>query len=440
MTKEHPQTLGAKIRALRVAKGLTQGELAQGDVTPGLISQIESDRVAPSLRVAAMIAKQLGVSEDYLVPDMEERSRQSQALRDIRERLHAGDGAQAEQMICDLQRSDILYVQALELRLEFAFARELQGFVDQALTIYEEVALDAMIARDHLVGANCSNRQGDYYERIGQLSRAFYCYSQGLDHLSKMTTPPTSLLVYTYRSMAICAYRMGDSTTAVPLATECYQLLQDSVQHQDFAEICHFLSVLLMDVGDKENALKFASLAVRLYRVLGRSEALTDAMMNEVIVHRSLGNFRDAMKSISALITDYYDQGRLTRLTNAWTERALCEVGRGMNDDAERSLERCFSWAEPDTPEYAEALRVRAQLQWLKGDHETALLSYEEALGTLLKHHLISESRELLQTLIDRYREIRDHKNYQACLKKKVQLETKRNRQLRTLALSTATR
>ena len=46
-----PLTLGAKIRALRQAKGLTQGELTRGEITPGLISQIESDRIAPSYRV-----------------------------------------------------------------------------------------------------------------------------------------------------------------------------------------------------------------------------------------------------------------------------------------------------------------------------------------------------------------------------------------------------
>lgn len=438
MAEEQPQTLGAKIRALRIAKGLTQGELAQGEITPGLISQIESDRVAPSSRVATMIAKLLGVEAEALLVDVETRGAQNQRLREIRERLHAGDGAQAEALLRQLQETEILYLSPRELRLEMAFARELQGFGAEAAEVYAQVELEAFLANEHLIAANCMNRQGDYYDRLGLLSRAFFCYRQALNHLLHMGNPPTSLLIYANRNLAICAYRMGDSAVATPYADDAYRLLADSSQHHDFAEVCHFMSVLLMDLGKKKQALALASQAVRLYHVLGRSEALTDAKMNQAIVQRSLGDHKAALRALPALITEYYEQGRHTRLTNAWTERALCEIARGLKDDAARSLERSFSLALPDTPEYAEALRVRGQLQWASGKRDQAIKTYEDAFAILTGCELISESKDVLDILSDLYSQVSNIDGMRHCVLRKNRLETQRTHKLRTLRISAA--
>ena len=60
--------LGQRIRERRKNLGVTQEELARAlSVTPQHISAIEKDKRVPSLSFVTRMAKELGVSIDYLV-------------------------------------------------------------------------------------------------------------------------------------------------------------------------------------------------------------------------------------------------------------------------------------------------------------------------------------------------------------------------------------
>lgn len=90
-----PKTLGERIKSLRVKRGLTQGALTRGEITPGLISQIESDHITPSVRVITLLALQLGVSPSELVDEVESRTSQIHMITDARDFLEQGDGNRA---------------------------------------------------------------------------------------------------------------------------------------------------------------------------------------------------------------------------------------------------------------------------------------------------------------------------------------------------------
>ncbi len=55
-------SLGARLRSLRTARGIRQKEVAQkGGLTPSLVSQIESDKLTPSLHTLGRLARALAV-------------------------------------------------------------------------------------------------------------------------------------------------------------------------------------------------------------------------------------------------------------------------------------------------------------------------------------------------------------------------------------------
>ena len=59
--------LGAKVKKLRIAHGLTQEDVAKAlDVTPGYISNVENGRNLMTLRMLSYYAELTGVSLDYL--------------------------------------------------------------------------------------------------------------------------------------------------------------------------------------------------------------------------------------------------------------------------------------------------------------------------------------------------------------------------------------
>lgn len=65
-----PQTLGERIKALRLAKNLRQTDIAGGELSKGFISLLEHNRAVPSIKSLEYIAGKLGVSVTYLLTGM----------------------------------------------------------------------------------------------------------------------------------------------------------------------------------------------------------------------------------------------------------------------------------------------------------------------------------------------------------------------------------
>jgi transcriptional regulator with XRE-family HTH domain len=62
------RAIGRHIRALRVAAGMTQAQLAQPTYTPGLLANIETGRSLPSLDALEYLARRLHRSPRALIP------------------------------------------------------------------------------------------------------------------------------------------------------------------------------------------------------------------------------------------------------------------------------------------------------------------------------------------------------------------------------------
>ncbi len=61
------QTVGAKLRAARLARKLTQGQLARPDFSVSYVSAIERGQIHPSLRALEIFAQRLGISSSDLL-------------------------------------------------------------------------------------------------------------------------------------------------------------------------------------------------------------------------------------------------------------------------------------------------------------------------------------------------------------------------------------
>ena len=67
---EAPSELGTRIRAVRLRKGIGLRELARRlDLSPSLISQIETGKIRPSVRTLYALASEFGVTTDELLFD-----------------------------------------------------------------------------------------------------------------------------------------------------------------------------------------------------------------------------------------------------------------------------------------------------------------------------------------------------------------------------------
>jgi tetratricopeptide (TPR) repeat protein len=101
------ETIGQRLRRLRLEKGLSQRELAGPGVSYAYISRIEGGQRQPSLRAIRMLARKLGISAQYLETGSSTTSEEDREIRlsDAELRLRLGDSAaEAEDMLRDVLR------------------------------------------------------------------------------------------------------------------------------------------------------------------------------------------------------------------------------------------------------------------------------------------------------------------------------------------------
>src|SRR5256886_17128073 len=75
------ETIGERLRRLRLERGLSQRELSEPGVSYAYISRIEGGARRPSVKALRMLARKLGVSADYLETGSEIRDIEERELR-----------------------------------------------------------------------------------------------------------------------------------------------------------------------------------------------------------------------------------------------------------------------------------------------------------------------------------------------------------------------
>src|SRR5256885_12229841 len=76
-----PESIGERLRRLRVARGFSQRELSSPGVSYAYISRIEAGARRPSVKALRQLARKLGVSVEYLETGSDLRDVDQRELR-----------------------------------------------------------------------------------------------------------------------------------------------------------------------------------------------------------------------------------------------------------------------------------------------------------------------------------------------------------------------
>lgn len=99
---DHELQIGQKIRSFRLEQGMTLKELAvKANITPSMLSQIESGQANPSLMTIRLLSKAL--NEPVFRLFMEESDMQSEVIRAGAHRRITENGVDMEMLVPDMQ-------------------------------------------------------------------------------------------------------------------------------------------------------------------------------------------------------------------------------------------------------------------------------------------------------------------------------------------------
>lgn len=398
-----PKTLGQRIKFLRIERGLTQGALTRGEITAGMISQIESDRITPSVRVISLIAQQLGVSPSELVNEVESRTSQIQMITDARDFLLHGDGKSAIPLLKELLTMTITYLSSQEIELDIAYAVELTGDINQAKELYENLEHKALFQHNHLLLAKVLQRRGDLARKQDRKSLALYCFKKSLRFLAAVYMVDPLLVIYAKKQISILSYYLRNLTQSLHYAQEVYCYYQQEGMMDDLAQICHTLSVLHGETGNHIEAISFAQDTVSIYRSLGMHREMIDAMFNQAIVLRIAKKWQIALNLLTQVIAEYRKEGDTVSLVSAWIEQAHSELLVGNHEKSMQIILQSMEWIVNGTIQYAEAQRIRALLLIELDQRRQAITVLQECLTTFLSYKLFVTAEQVLSQLEQLY-------------------------------------
>src|SRR5829696_5973355 len=138
LRKIDPAELGHRLRAARVAKGMTQTDLAGADVSVGYVSRIEAGHRRPNLQVLTDLCFRLETPVEQLLMGVAPQELEAIMLNlDFAElSLESGQPQVAEGQAREaLEQADAASLRELAYRAKFLIARalETQGMIDDAV-------------------------------------------------------------------------------------------------------------------------------------------------------------------------------------------------------------------------------------------------------------------------------------------------------------------
>ena len=213
-----PESIGQRLRRLRVERQLSQRELASPGVSYAYISRIEAGARRPSVKALRQLARKLGVSVEYLETGSD--------LRDVDER---------ELRLADAE---------LELRLA--------DDPGNARDVVQGILADAVAAGDAASALRASVALGLAEARVGNNSAAAERLEAaiGSDLLSPSQRPDV------YATLGQCYAALGRPQRAVDLFESCLVRVTEENPDDTTTQVrfSTYLSYALSDLGDLSRA------------------------------------------------------------------------------------------------------------------------------------------------------------------------------------------
>ena len=396
------QTLGAKIRAARLAQRLTQEQLGGRDFTKAYISLLERDARTPRLTTLRILARRLDRPlSDFLsgVPD----EREAEAYLTIGIAcLHAEHASEARAWL--EQAVDAAVKEAdevLESRIELALAEldRRDRRIARAGRRVERSFRALIRGADAALLADAQALRGRVKLDEGDAASARWAFEAALRLAKDLGQPFRLADIYahlgaTYRQLGL----VQESAEALRRALEAAEPFRNprrirawylarataAARQGRFKEAAEESGKALAVTAMIEHGRRLAEIHERLGDadlLLDRWEEARRHYLGSVVLHAAAGNFPDAAQALSSL-------------AEAMMERMSPEAARSVGEAALDLLP-----AGGDSWHRAHSLRVRGSIFRVLGRVDEARTALEESLGLLEQLRRPDDARVVRQEL-----------------------------------------
>jgi tetratricopeptide (TPR) repeat protein len=287
-------SVGDRLREARLARGLTQEQLAKGLATKGFISQIERNRATPSLPKLRVIAERLGQPLSYFVAEV--HPQQLTLLRKSAQlAIRAEDPAQALDILAEAsnlpatanERADLQRIRGVAL----AELRQRQ----QALSCLQDAAATAPVD-DPELNASIYVEIGWVLQIEERYNAAIEANRRALDWLDRSRHSDPELRARVLTNLGTSSFRLGQHPEAMAFFVRALDAATDAESLLRIANAHMALGVAARAVGELDRALDHCNRALELLSRIRRERTANRILNNIGDVHYAAGRKGEAAK------------------------------------------------------------------------------------------------------------------------------------------------
>jgi tetratricopeptide (TPR) repeat protein len=400
--------IGTRLRHLRIAKGLTQKELAAPTYSAAYVSTIEAGRRAPSRRALEHFATKLGVGVEELAtgrpPDLE--ARLAVELQDARIALSDGRLEEADGVLRNVARRAKRYgLRWLEGKAEEARGLWLErsGRPDEALQQFQK-AEELLRPLGPIASVDAVAGKARNFQALGEVRYAIHLLESLLGEIEREGLSDPAALARLHASLVDAYLDAGLHKRAAESASELERLAPRLTDPLRIAQMNLHVAHLYLVQGKVDQALRSLQRSEDAYAQLDLRTETAYAQLARGFVLSREGRFRDAREQLEQAISVFEATADDKDLARTVNELARVERLEGNIERASALLARSIAvigdsdmpilaWArrelglallEQDPSAAEQELRRAIDLFERSGQPDELAATYR-ALGDLLK-------------------------------------------------------
>jgi transcriptional regulator with XRE-family HTH domain len=394
------ETIGARLKRLRLQRGLSQRDLSSPGVSYAYISRIEAGARTPSVKALRKLSQKLGVSVEYLETGRDIREVDDRELRlsDAELELRLSDNfSDAEQKLDAILQEAVAagdLASANRARIALGLAAAGRGEHLRAVERLEAVMNDEFVPGPHR-RPDLYTTLGASYGALGAADRAVRIFDDCLRRVREDVPEDHAIAIRYATFLSYALTDVGDYDRAAAVVRDALALAED--QEDPFTRVRLYWSLGRLRVieGNSSEALDYIRNAIALLQAT--DDTLTLARAHLLAAGAELRN-----SSVGEAERNLEQAERLLGSHPSGADVGMLRTGQSMlaalHGDADRAVEKARDalalLGQFHGEEQGYAARALANGLALKGDEEGALDAYRRAVDVLTVHSRRADAGE----------------------------------------------
>jgi tetratricopeptide (TPR) repeat protein len=341
-------SLGERVRQLRIARGLTQTELAGDRFSKEYVSQIERAKTRPTGETIEWLAARLGVDRTFLETGVSSSERER--VESIIARAEAAlEDSRYPEAIEDLQKLaptlSTIAAPELELRalLAESWARMYQGEVRKAIQLLDPArSIAEAPSFTDLARAEVLFRLAVCRYKLNSISTALALFTESLELASRSELPSDRLRSGIFHWRSRCYRRQRDWEAAREDVERALELADSSHNPRAVADAYFQASLIAERTGHWVLARSYAERAKVIFEEL-HDRSNVGKLLNEIgALNFQLGKPEDAVKYLKDAFRTLIDTGNDTDAGRVISSLAQVHLRTGKIELAEEQARQAL--------------------------------------------------------------------------------------------------